>query len=728
MKKQWNVIKLVLIALIFLVGGYTVLFGIGGYGSAKNIILGLDVRGGVNITYEVADEDFTLADFEDTKSKLESRAQALSTEAEVYQEGDDRIVVNIPGETDAEATLNKLGQPGTITFVTYDDDGEEIEWLNGEDIQSANATETVDDLTSAVDYQVELTMTSEGAQKFAEATTANVGSPIYIVYDGEVISAPTVKSAITGGQAVIENIESSEEAEYLATMIRIGNLKLNLDTISHKTIGAKLGSEALSKSIMAGLIGLLLICIFMIIIYRVPGLVASFALFFYTVLVMLCLNGFNLTLTLPGIAGIILGIGMAVDANVIIYTRIREEIADGTPVGAAIKTGFNKANSAIIDGNVTTLIAAIVLMWKGSGTVQGFAQTLAVGIVVSMITALIISRIIVTTLYQLGVKDPKFYGSEKPRKTIDFVGHRKIFFAISIAVIVIGLGIGVVNKTSGNGMFNTSVEFQGGNALTIDFDQTYTIEEFNNEIQPKIADIIGSNDIQGQKETNSNTYTIKMPSVDESLMTDVKDMLVSDFGGDADSIQESFISATISNEMTNSAVVATILATICMLIYIWFRFSNVRYAFSAVTALIHDVLVLLGFYMVSRTSVGTAFIACVLTIVGYSINATIVIFDRIRENTKMNTKKRPLNDIINESITQTLTRTINTSLTTFVTVLMIFILGVPSIQEFTMPIMVGIVVGGYSSVCITGSLLFVMAKGGSLRPAAKKADKKSKKK
>ena len=728
MKKQWNIIKLVLIAVIFLVGGYTVMFGIGGYGNAKNIILGLDVRGGVSITYEVADDDFSLADFEDTKSKLESRAQALSTEAEVYQEGEKRIVVNIPGETDAEATLNKLGQPGSISFVTYESDGTEKVWLDGEDIQSAVARETMADLTSKIDYQVQLSMTSAGAQKFAEATAQNIDKPIYIVYDGEVISAPTVRDAITGGEAVIENIGDQEEAEYLATMIRIGNLKLNLDTISHKTVGAKLGAEALSKSITAGLIGLLLICIFMIIIYRIPGIVASFALLFYTVLVLLCLNGFNLTLTLPGIAGIILGIGMAVDANVIIYTRIREEIADGEPVGAAIKTGFNKANSAIIDGNVTTLIAAIVLMWKGSGTVQGFAQTLAVGIVVSMITALIVSRIIVTTLYKLGVKDEKYYGTEKVRKTVDFVGHKKIFFALSAVVIVIGLGIGAMNGGSGKGMFNTSVEFQGGNALTIDFAQSYSIEAFNTEIQPKIADIIGSNDIQGQKETNSNTYTIKMPSIDESLMTDVKEMLINDFAGDAESIQESYISATISNEMTNSAVVATILATICMLIYIWLRFSNVRFAFSAVAALIHDVLVLLGFYMVSRTSVGTAFIACVLTIVGYSINATIVIFDRIRENIKLNTKKRPLKDLINDSITQTLTRTIYTSLTTFVTVLMIFVLGVPAMQEFTMPIMVGIIVGGYSSVCITGSLLYVMAKGESLNPAVKKAAAKKSKK
>ncbi|MDD6212255.1 MAG: protein translocase subunit SecD [Clostridiales bacterium] len=725
MKKKGNIIKLVLIALIFLVGGYTVLFGIGGYGSAKNIILGLDVRGGVSITYEVADETFTASDFADTKSKLESRAQALSTEAEVYQEGDRRIVVNIPGETDAEATLDKLGQPGSISFVTYESDGTEKVWLEGEDIQTARAGEQQEELTGATNYVVELTMSGEGAQKFEEATTENLNQIIYIVYDGEIISQPVVNSVISGGQAVIENIESAEEAEYLATMIRIGNLKLQLNTISHKTVGARLGAEALSKSIMAGLIGLLLICVFMIIIYRIPGVVASFALFFYTMLVMLALNGFNFTLTLPGIAGIILGIGMAVDANVIIYTRIREELADGQPVETAIKTGFNKANSAIIDGNVTTLIAAFVLMWQGSGTVQGFAQTLAVGILVSMFTALVVSRIIMMALYRLGLKDPKYYGIEKSRKRLYIVNKKKIFFAVSCVIIVVGFAIGGMNAGNGKGIFNTSIEFQGGKALTADFDKAYTIDEFNAEVKPAIEEIIGSTDVQAQKETNSNRYTIKMKDVDESLVTSIKETLINDFGAKEDNFEESYISATISNEMTRSAIIATILATICMLLYIWIRFSNVRFAFSAVIALIHDVVILLVFYMVSRTSVGTAFIACVLTIVGYSINATIVIFDRIRENLKANIKKRSLEEIIDDSITQTLTRTINTSLTTFVTVLMIFVLGVPSIQEFTLPIMVGIIAGGYSSVFITGPLLHVMGK--KVLGAAKAEKSKTKK-
>ena len=718
MKKKSSIIKLVIIGLVFLLGGYTVLFGLGGYGSAKNIILGLDVRGGVSITYEVADETFSQEDFSDTKRKLEDRANALSTEAEVYVEGDRRIVVNIPGETDADQTLERLGQPGAIEFYTIDN-GEETIWLNGEDIQSATANERQADLTGKTEYVVLLSMTGEGAQKFAEATTSHVGQRIYIRYDGEDISAPVVNEPITGGNAEINGMASGEEADYLATMIRIGNLRLNLNTLSHKTVGARLGSNALEKSLLAGAIGLILICLFMIVIYRVPGVIASFALWFYTVLVLLALNGFNLTLTLPGIAGIILGIGMAVDANVIIYTRIREELTAGRPVGDAIDIGFNKANSAIIDGNVTTLIAALVLMWRGTGTVQGFAQTLAVGILVSMFTALIVSRIIVKAVYRLGVTDVKYYGKEKKRKPIDFVGRKAIFFGISVAVIAIGLIFGAVNKGAGKGMFNSSIEFAGGRALTVDFDKDYSIEEFNATVVPAIAEIMGSSDIQAQKETNTNRYTIKMHDADETKMGEVADKLVNDFGADEGTIEDTYISATVSREMTNAAISATIIAIICMLIYIWFRFNNIRYAGSAVIALCHDVLVLMGFYMLARISVGTAFIACILTIIGYSINATIVIFDRIREMVNNNTEKKDFKAIVNESITDTLTRTINTSLTTFVSIAMIFILGVPSIQEFTLPIMVGIIAGGYSSMCITGPLLYVIGKNVLNKPKPK---------
>ena len=470
----------------------------------------------------------------------------------------------------------------------------------------------------------------------------------------------------------------------------------------------ELGQDALALSLKAGIIGFILVCVFMILMYRISGVAAALSLILYVTMDLLTLNAFNLTLTLPGVAGIILSIGMAVDANVIIYARIREEIAEGRDVHAAIKSGFQKATSAIVDGNVTTIIAALVLMWKGSGTVQGFAQTLAIGIILSMVTAMLISRLLIYAFYGIGCRNPKLYGKEKMKKPINFLGKRVIFFLISLAVIAAGAVVMLVNSARDKGAFDYSIEFQGGKSYSVDFDKEYSIDDFNDQIKPAIADTIKDTDIQGQKESNSNVIIIKTKEVDEDLISDMKAMLVKDFGAKEDSFEETYVSASVSREMTEDAVIATILATICMLIYIWFRFKDIRFAASAIIALLHDVLVVLAFYAVSRTTVGTTLIACLLTILGYSINATIVIFDRIRENLAVMDRKSTLKDVVNTSITQTLTRSIYTSLTTFITVAMIYILGVTSIREFALPLLVGIVCGGYSSVCISGALWYVM--------------------
>ena len=460
-------------------------------------------------------------------------------------------------------------------------------------------------------------------------------------------------------------------------------------------VGAKLGEEAIATSLKAGIIGFALVVLFMILAYRVMGLAAGIALTAYVGLVMCMLNGFDMTLTLPGIAGIILSIGMAVDANVIIFARIREELATGKTVRSSIKIGFQKALSAIVDGNVTTLIAALVLGIKGSGSVKGFAQTLALGIVVSMFTALVVTRLVLKALFALGVQDVKFYGIAKERKPVRFLAKKKICFIVSLVIIAGGLVLMGVNAGSGRGALEYSLEFQGGTATTVEFNEDMTIEQIDAQVVPVVAQVTGDNDIQTQKVSGTNQVIINTK-------------LAESFGIDASTITAESISGAISKEVKNDAVIAVIIATICMLIYIWVRFKDVRFATSAVAALLHDVLVVLAFYAVARVSVGNTFIACMLTIVGYSINATIVIFDRIRENIADMKKKDLLEEIVDNSITQTLTRSIYTSLTTFVMVAALFILGVASIKEFALPLMVGIVCGAYSSVCITGALWYVM--------------------
>ena len=674
MKKKQGVLVLILTVVLIGLLAFTTAVGFGptGTGSAKNIKTGLDLSGGVSITYQAKGDDPSQEDMDDTVYKLQKRVEDYSEEAQVYQEGDDRITVEIPGVTDANKILEDLGKPGSLEF--QDESGNVV--LDGSDIAGADGGVTEDQTTGSKQYVVELTLTKDGTTKFAEATAANLKKRISIVYDGETISSPVVQSVISDGKAQISGQQSIEEAKELASIIRIGSLKLELEELRSNVVGAQLGQQAIKTSLIAGAIGLVLVGIFMIIVYALPGVVAALSLAIYTGLELVMLNAFDLTLTLPGIAGIILSIGMAVDANVIIYARIREEIAAGKSVRSAIKTGFEKAMSAIVDGNITTLIAAAVLGAMGSGSVKGFAMTLALGIVLSMFTALVISRLLVNAFYAVGLRDEKFYGKQKERKTIDFLGKRKLFFTISvILILLVPVGMGVFHAKDGKAL-NYSLEFMGGTSTNV--------------------------------LSMMNAVIIKTRSLSLDEREELNQKLVDSFGVDDSKITAESISSTVSSEMRRDAIVAVLIATICMLLYIWFRFKDVRFASSAVLALLHDVMVVLAFYALSRISVGNTFIACMLTIVGYSINATIVIFDRIRENLKSAGKKADLKELVNMSITQTLTRSIYTSFTTFITIFVVFVMGVSSIREFALPIMVGIVCGAYSSVCITGALWYVM--------------------
>lgn len=743
MKKSKSIISLILIVALIALLGVTTVYGLGkgGTGAAKNIKLGLDLEGGVSITYQVKGGTPSAEDMADTIYKLQKRVEQYSTEATVYQEGDDRISIEIPGVTDANKILDELGQPGTLYLIAQTDSNgdqnytstgsytgdpakdytlnktiEELQEdgsivLTGTDIKSASAVTQSDSLTGAQENVVSLEMNKEGTEKFAEATKKahEAGESIGIYYDGAFISVPSVNAEIKDGQAIIEGSMTYEEADQLASTIRIGGLNLELEELRSNVVGAQLGEEAISTSLKAGAIGLAIVFIFMCIVYLLPGLASSIALLIYTGLILVLLNAFEITLTLPGIAGIILGIGMAVDANVIIFARVREELAEGKSVKSALNAGFQKAMSAILDGNITTLIAAAVLGWLGSGTVKGFAQTLALGIVVSMFTALVITRVIIYSFYGIGIRSQKLYGRpKKERAAINFLGKRKIFFGISLALILVGAVFMGVNGAGGKGVLNYSLEFKGGTATTITFDKDYSLEEIDKNIVPLIEDTTGDKNVQVQKVEGTNQVIFKTQTLDLEKREAFNKAMTEAFGVDESTITTENISSTVSAEMRQDAIVAVIVATICMLLYIWFRFKDIRFATSAVTALLHDVLVVLAFYVVARVSVGNTFIACMLTIVGYSINATIVIFDRIREELKTKKRGESLDELVNRCITRTLTRSIYTSLTTFVMVAVLFVMGVSSIKEFALPLMVGIVCGAYSSVCITGALWYIM--------------------
>ena len=810
MNKTGKIISFFAIILITVALGYVALVGVGENktGSLYDIKQGLDLAGGVSITYEVVGEkEPTVEEMNDTVFKLQQKVDTYSTEAQVYPEGNDRINIEIPGVNNANEILEELGKPGSLMFIAETDsegnynyapavtpegmmvyhdetwntfvmiaDGVAVEYdmetesvvldeagnavtyelaedaridiqyklnktldelqadgsiiLTGNEVQSAKATQQQDQLGN-LEYVVALGLNADGTASFAKATEkayAN-GETIAIYYDDKFISVPRVGVVIRDGQAVINGMGNADEAERLASNIRNGALKLELQELRSNVVGAQLGSEAITTCLQAAVIGFILVAVFMVAVYFLPGFVSVLALVLYVFLIIITLSLFNevITLTLPGIAGIILSIGMAVDANVIIFARIREELATGKTVQSAVDIGFKKATSSIVDGNVTTLIASIVLIIAGTGTVKGFAWTLAIGIILSMFTAMVITRFLLNGFIAMGLDNIKLFGIGKERKTFDFLSKGKIFMAISLLCIVIGGVFMGINKGSIGEPLNLSLEFKGGTSTSLVLAEDMSIEDIDAQIVPGIEAITGDGNVQVQKVEGGNEIIVKTRELDEMERQELDALFIENYDVDPDSIQSQTIGATISGEMKKDSLIAVSIAVVCMLIYIWFRFSDWRFGVSSVLALVHDVLVVLAFYAIARVSVGSTFIACMLTIVGYSINATIVIFDRIRENYKeakakadeAYLKKRQrdaskfeidLKEIVNRSITQTMSRSVFTSLTTFIMVAALYVLGVTSIKEFALPLMVGIICGTYSSVCLAGNLWYFLRK------------------
>lgn len=742
---------LVLIAAFAFVAGKGL--GAGHRGSAKNIRLGLDLKGGVSVTYQayVTDdkgkrtgEQPSETAMSDTIYKMQKRVESLeSTEAAVYQDGNDRVTIDIPGVSNSKKVLEELGKAGALQFILFTDlkkkdgggtpsEGDEVVYekdkvlMTGDMIEDASAGTQQRNGTGSTQNVVQLKFKGKGVKKFASITGDHVGEQLAIVYDEKMVSAPSLKSEISDGECVIEGKFTFEEADQLASTLRIGALPLELENIHDNIVGATLGSQALNTSLLAGVIGLILVIIFMIVMYRIPGVAAGIALIFYVGAMLLALNGLNVTLTLPGIAGIVLSIGMAVDANCIIFTRIREELATGKTVSSSIKNGFSKALSAIIDGNVTTLIAALVLYLKGTGTVKGFALTLGIGIILSMFTAIFITRMLMNAFCALGCTNVKMYGIQKERKVINFIGNWKKYVIISGVVFAVCIGGLVIRAASGGPLFNYSLDFAGGNSTTVALaDGAAVTEDDKSAAESVTKEVTG--ELPEISVSDNTKLVVRTNELSEEKAAQLKTQLANHFKVDEEkSIETSFISGSVSDEMKVDALVATLIATLCMLLYIWIRFRKLATGVSAVLALVHDVIVVLTVYVVASAiiPVGGTFIACMLTIVGYSINDTIVIFDRIRENRQKMSSRTSLAEVINKSITETLSRSINTSVTTFIMVFVLAVLGVDSIRQFAIPLIVGIICGCYSSVCVASPLWYLLSGKGEKEQKAVTYSKK----
>ncbi len=713
-----------LLLILMLIAG-TVVYTFVGFGAGDDAVkplsddlkLGLDIKGGVYVVFTAETE----AQGEEKRILLNQTVEILNrrvnsmglTEPNIYLEGEDRIRVELPGVENSTEALNAIGKTAELRFAQVKSgqvvmQGEPyssekmIPLFSGEGINDAVAIQT----DSTFGYGVSLSLNDEAAEAFAKATAESVtypnpfganndgGGQIAIILDGKVISAPTVQSVITNGKANITGKFSRAEANELATLIKSGALPVTLVEERSSVKGPTLGQGAYEMSVKAAIIGIILVMLFMIIFYRLPGMMASIALTLYSAIIVILMVLMDATLTLPGVLGIVLSIGMAVDANVIIFEKFREELDEGKSLKASVSHGFSKALRAIIDSNVTTLIASIVLFYFGEGPIKGFAVTLMLGIITSMFTAIFVTR---TLLVQFAsskkFSDKKLYKSRFAfKKKIDFIGKKKLWFAISAIVIVAGIG-GLLF-----GGLNYGIDFTGGTMMQVEVGQKVSTDD--------IKDIVGeygdfSINFEGEK--MSQVVLMTKQSLKTKERTEIFDALKAkyDLKDNALLMTEEF-GPKVGNEIQGKAWKAIILAAIGMLIYIAIRFE-IKYAIAAILALVHDILILLALYAVFKVPVSSAFIAAILTVVGYSINDTIVIFDRIREEARYSTASNSAK-IANVSLNSTLTRSMNTSFTTLIVVASLMVFSIASIRELALPLLVGVLTGTYSSIFIASPI------------------------
>lgn len=724
----------VLFVIIIVAGWYLTIVGAGPIQPLKDRMkLGLDVKGGVYVVMEAKTDlkgDELRDAMEQTQAVIEERVNQMGlAEPVVTIEGEKRIRVELPGAEDAQEAIDQIGRTAQLQFALAD--GTIV--LDGGNVKDANiATDN-----ESAGYAVALEFDSEGSDLFYQATSQAYSGAvtsaiegvdnkaIMIILDGQIISAPAVKEPISGGQCSITGSFSQEEASNLAALIRGGALPLELEEINSSVQSAKIGYNALEMSVYAGIIGLAIIMIIMLIAYRAMGIAADLALLFYVIIVLNIMSAMGSVLTLPGIAGIILSVGMAVDANVVIFSRIREEITNGRTVRVAVQTGFKRAMSTVVDSQVTTLIAAVILYQIGTSAVRGFAFTFMIGIIVSIFTAVVITQLYVGLISESKKLGKKSYFGIKENNTatfninkeLHFIKHRKVFYIISVAILVVGLVFGLVRG------LNYGIDFTGGTMIQMDMGKQVNVSDVEKAI--KKYDL--SPEIIYSGENNEQIVIRTIESLDSDKRAEVIETINQQFGTtDEDVIAEELFGPSIGKELRNNAILAIIIASICMLIYIRFRFSQWKFGGAALLGVLHDVLIVIAFYAIFNITVNNPFIAGILTVVGYSINDTIVIFDRIRENIKY-LRKGNTEELIDKSITQTLGRSLMTSITTLIVMVPLLIMAGEAIREFVLPLMVGIIAGAYSSIAVCSPLYYEFSKPASVSKYEKEVKKNKKK-
>lgn len=718
MKEKLKKILAVLLLLLVGFGWYATVFGVGSLAPLTDKIqLGLDIKGGVYVVMEAQTEK----EGEELTELMNQTQQVISrrvdqmgiANADVRVEGGNRIRVELPGVENAQEAIDQIGRTAQLQFLMPD--GGFV--LDGSMVQNATVTQSGSETGG---YAVSLELKSEGADAFEQATekalsgtvTATIkdsygqtvpSDSIVIMLDNDVISSPSVNEVISGGKCEITGNFSQDEASELAALIRGGALPAPLEEVSSSVQSAKIGLDAFDQSVKAGIIGIAIIFVIMIAGYMIMGFAADIALAMYILIIFIIMALVGNVITLPGIAGLILSVGMAVDANVVIFTRIKEEIISGKSTRVAVQTGFKRAMSTVIDSQVTTLIAAVILYQIGTSSVKGFAWTLMIGIIVSLLTA-----VVITHLY-LGIfantrrfSKKKYFGIKEDgtamfaiKRQFSFIKHRKIYYTVSVVILVIGLAFGLVRG------LNYGIDFTGGTMVQIDMGKEVAMEE--------VEAVLNDRGIEAEVVyAGENNEQIMIRTVD-AIENDERSALIADlqqeFGfDDSDILAQELFGPTVGKELRNNAIKAVLLAAVGMLIYIRLRFKEWNFGASAILGVLHDVLIVLTFYAVFNVTVNNPFIAGILTVVGYSINDTIVIFDRIRENNQLMRKDEE--EIIDISINQTLSRSIMTTFTTLIVMVPMFIMTSASMREFILPLMVGVAAGCLSSIFICSPLYY----------------------
>jgi SecD/SecF fusion protein len=714
-----KILSIVIIAVV-VIGWYASCFGLGSINNLKDSLkYGLDIDGGVYVVLKADTGNMSDAKvkkvMDQTKEVLNRRVNAMGvSEASVSVEGKNRLRVEMPGVKDAKQAINRIGKTAKLRFTLAD--GTTI--MTGSDVKNATASQDQEN----GGYKIVLKLSSAGQSKFADATekaangdvTATVqdhgttvsNSSIVIWLDNDILTAPTARQRIdsstceiTGGTGGMSKTEATEEA----ALIRGGSLPVSLHEVSSSVQTASIGANALNKSIVAGAIGLGLVFLFMIIAFNLLGVFADIALSMYVLLVLWAMKMIGAVLTLPGIAGIILGVGMAVDANVIIFTRIKEEIGKGRSIRSAVDEGFRHALVTVLDSQITTLIATIVLYELGSTTVKGFAITLMISIIVSIFTAVVVTQVFVSTLADSRAAKYTFFGCHpdgSPRRWIKhqvhFIEKRKIFYCCSGAFIVLGLCFLIFHG------FNYGIDFTGGTMIQMDMGHKVSTTEVKKAVSKYKLNPTIVYSGKGNKEIILRTGK----SLKANQRDAVQKTLEQKFNRPSNSVisSEEF-GPSIGSELRNNAIKSILIAALGMLIYIIFRFKSWKYGVAAIAGIGHDVLILVGVYAIFGITVDNPFVAAVLTIVGYSINDTIVIFDRVRENRHI-MRGKPVMEVLDTSITQTLDRSLMTSITTEIAIIPLLFFVSSELAAFVLPLMVGVAVGTYSSICLCSPLFY----------------------